>query len=324
MHFAPYRLWERPSVVAFQDRRSERLIAVLGGLERGAHLLLHCSGTTDACLRSFRRLGRVQAAFPHVTFHLIANTDAELQGFRALGLPAAYGPVSLFVDEHTFRPEAVDKTHDAVYIARFTPSDRQHFKRHLLAAHIPSLSFITFALSQNHGSLPETGPFSSAFWATYPELRHAMVNDRPLSAPEVARGLNHARVHLALSAAEGCMLCFTEGLLCGVPGVSTPCRSARTEFFDARFVSVVRDDARAVADAVRDLAARGLDPQLTREYALARQRYMRERYVQYIATVVGEPHDRIFSHVFTADGGAHRLAYDASSAIVSDASVQQR
>jgi hypothetical protein len=307
MKFLPYRLWDDPPIVAFQDRREDRLLPVLRELAPGTHLLFHCSGTTAACHWCFERLSRIRARFSHVTFHLLANTDAELGTFSRLGLPCGYGPVSLYVDEATFRPELVEKEYDAVYIARFTPGDRNHFKRHLLAASVPSLSVITFALAQNHEQLAPFGPFSTAFWATYPELGHAAVNDAMLNPDEVARGINRARVNLALSRAEGCMLCFTEGLLCGVPAVSTACDSARTEFFDPRFVAVVKDDAGAVAEGVREMAARHLDPTKVREFALERLRAMRLRYADYVATVAQTQTDEVCARLFNS--GAHRLAY---------------
>src|SRR6185436_12828299 len=112
-----------PLIISFRDRRKRYLDAVLKELEPGAHLFLHCSGTTLACGSSFRRLPEIRAAFPHVTLHLLANTDNELETFGKFGLPQAYGPVSLYVDESTFRPEPVEKIYDAVYVARFTPGD---------------------------------------------------------------------------------------------------------------------------------------------------------------------------------------------------------
>lgn len=308
MKFLPYRLWDDPPIVAFQDRREDRLIPVLRELPPGTHFLFHCSGTTAACRWCFERLSSVRAQFPHVTFHLLANSDAELETFRPLGLPCGYGPVSLFVDETTFRPEPTEKLYDAVYVARFTPGDRDHFKRHLLAAKVASLSVVTFALSRNHERLAPFGPFSTAFWDTYPELRHAAVNDRMLSAEDVARSINQARVNLALSKAEGCMLCFTEGLLCGVSAVSTACDSARTEFFDARFVAVVADDAKAVAAGVRDTAARAIDANKVRDFALERQRAMRERYAGYMAALAGTTENDVYSRLFESVGGVHRLA----------------
>jgi hypothetical protein len=119
-----------------------------------------------------------------------------------------------------------------------------------------------------------------------------------VSDEEVAHSINQAHVNLALSKAEGCMLCFTEGLLCGVPAVSTACDSARTEFFDARFVAVVADDASAVAEGVHEVAARTLDPAPVRDSALARLKVMRDRYAEYVAGVAGAAAKDVHAHLF--------------------------
>jgi hypothetical protein len=306
MRFVPYRLWDDPPIVAFQERKRLPLYALLRELEPGTHLLFHCSGQTHACAQFFRRLAAFMRRYPRITLHLMANTDAEARAFAGLGVSVGYGPVSLYIDETVFRPEPVQKVFDAVYIARFTPGDRGHFKRHLLAARIRSLSIITNALSRASESLPDGG-FVKAFRETYPELRHAAVNDRFVPAEDVAHRLNLARVNLGLSPAEGCMLGFTEGLLCGLPGVSTECRSARTEFFDPRYVSVVADDANAVAQGVRELIARDLDPALVRKSALTRQQQMRRRYAEHIAHIAETGVDDVYRHLFEQPGGIQRL-----------------
>ena len=311
MLFLPYRLWDSPPVVAYQERRADSLRAMLRTLEPGTHLLFHCSGPTRGGLRFFSEFRHAIRAYPGVTLHLIANTDVELAAFRTLGLPVAYGPVSAYVNEVVFQPEPVEKRFDAIYVAHFTPSDRAHVKRHQLAASVTSLAIVTNALQGKLRVMKAlSGPeMRRAFYETYPELQHAEVNDHYLPPKEVAHALSLARVNLALSAAEGCMLAFTEGLLCGVPAVSTVCRSARTEFFDPRFVSVVEDQPRAIADAVRVLAARSLDSGAIREFALARQLTMRLRYVEYIAELVKAPARDVFTHLFDAPDGIHRLSY---------------
>ena len=128
-----------------------------------------------------------------------------------------------------------------------------------------------------------------------------------LTPEEVARGINQARVHLALSAAEACMLCFTEGLLCGVPAISTACESARTEFFDARFVSVVRDEPRAVSDSIRDMVTREVHTSVVRAFALGRLRSIRVRYATYVAKIAGTRVEEVHSYLVDASGGAQRL-----------------
>jgi glycosyltransferase involved in cell wall biosynthesis len=277
--------------------------------------LFHCSGPTWGFVRFLKLLRRLLKGYPRTYVHLIANTDEELRCFRRTGFAAGYGPVSLYVDGGIFTPEASEKCFDAVYVAHFTPGDRGHFKRHHLAAGVPSLSIITNALSRVKRSMPEVQgeAMRGAFYETYPELRHAEVNDHYLSPVELARGVSRARVNLALSAAEGCMLGFTEGLLCGVPGVSTPCESARTEFFDPRFVRVVNPDANAVAEGVREMVARNLDPAEVRTFALERQQNMRVRYSKYVAGIAKVQAEAVYAHLFEQAGGIRRLAYAPST-----------
>jgi glycosyltransferase involved in cell wall biosynthesis len=223
--------------------------------------------------------------------------------------------VSLYVDDTVFAPRTVDKCFDAIYVAHFTPGDRNHFKRHLLAASLPSLSIVTNALSNVKRSMPELdGPARRrAFYETYPELRHAEVNDEYVTHVDLPRRFSQARVNLALSAAEGCMLGFTEGLLCGLPGVSTRCDSARTEFFHPGFVRVVDTDADAVAEGVREMIAREIDPEEVRRFTLERQRNMRIRYAKYIAGLTRVRPDVVYRHLFESTGGIHRLAYAPGS-----------
>lgn len=44
---------------------------------------------------------------------------------------------------------------------------------------------------------------------------------------------------------------------------------------------------------------------------------MRERYVEYLASITGAAFGCVYSHVFASAGGAHRLAYDASGVLPS-------
>jgi hypothetical protein len=92
-------------------------------------------------------------------------------------------------------------------------------------------------------------------------------------------------------------------------GVSTACESARTEFFDPQFVTLVADDPHAVAAGVCELAAPRLNPEKVRAFAFERLRAMRQRYAEYIAGIAGTRVEEAHSHLF--DGSLHRLAYSA-------------
>lgn len=307
MRFYPYQLWQDPPIVATQIVRRPELEALLRELPRGAHLLYHCPNRD--CFPFFCGAHAFARRFSGITLHFIANTDAELARYRTLGAPAAYGPVSLYSDETSFKPQPVAKEFDAIYVAGFVVGMRNDVKRHLLAAELGSLCVVTVPLTPRRMMLRLEGmALSRAYHETYPELRHATLNDHYLSESEVAEAFSRARVNLALSAAEGCMLAFSEGLLCGVPGVSTECRSARSEFFDDRYVTVVKPDASLVARAVEELAARELDPEEVRSFALGRLRAMRARYAEYIAGIAATSTERVYAHLFEVAGGIQRLA----------------
>jgi hypothetical protein len=302
MLFEPYLLWTDPCDIACQRDDPRSLELLLAAAPRGAHILFHCPGHDGR--QFFAHVEQVQRSRPEVQFHLMANTRLELDEYRAaFSLPAGYAPASLFVNERCF--DLLPGQHpdtDAVYVARFEPGVRQHCKRLLLASQVPSLRVVTFCLGRRHG-------FRRLFQATFPELCHASVNNEMLLDSHVARELNRSRVQLALSRQEGCMLAFTEGLLCGVPAVSTRCRSARTEFFNADDVLICEDDASSVARAVVEMLARAPERAAVRARALARLAVMREEYVAYIRALTGASASALMAHLFGHAAGSSRLSY---------------
>lgn len=302
MLFEPYLLWADPCVIAYQRDDARCLELLLARAPKGASILLHCPGHDGR--RFFAHVAALQRSHPSKRFHLMANTRLELREYEdAFSLPARYGPVSLFTDERVFdvRPERAKDT-TAIYVARFHPGVREHAKRLLLASEVRSLRVVTCCLGRRHG-------FREAFYATYPELRHASVNDTLLLPPFVAGEMQRARVQLALSRREGCMLAFSEALLCGVPGVSTRCRSARTEFFNDLDVALCEDDARDVARAVSQMSERSTDGTAVRARALNRLHAMRQEYVDYLATLTGAPEGALMEHLFGHPDGALRLSF---------------
>jgi hypothetical protein len=298
MKFEPYWLWHDPVVVAYQEpSRARELIATL---PPGAHLLFHCP--TSDCLRFFIELAALQAVHPTLRFHAIANGHDELLRYRSYApMPSAYGPVALYIDERRFwLIEDGERAVDAIYVAHFEPGNRQHFKRHALAQGVQRLHVVTYP----H---PYRAPFRAEFYATYPELAHAEVNDHYVAPEELTRAFSRASVNLALSAAEGCMLAFTEGLLCGVPGVSTPCRSARSQFFSPDSVLLVDANVAAVRAGVQAMKERRVDRAALRSFALGEIERMRAAYTVYIARIVERAPDVIDQHLFRQTDGVHRL-----------------
>lgn len=302
MLFQPYTLWPDPCVIAYQRDDARYLELLLAQAPEGASILCHCPCHDGRPF--FAHVANLQDAYRHVRIHLMANTRLELREYQeAFSLPASYGPVALFTNERVFdvAPNRA-KDHAAIYVARFQPGVRGHVKRLPLAAKVDSLRVVTFSLGRRHG-------FREPFYATFPELRHAEVNNEMLLPLQVASAMQSAHVQLALSRQEGCMLAFTEALLCGVPGVSTPCRSARTEFFNEMDVLVCDDEPSAVAQAVSTMSARKLDPATVRARALERLREMRREYVAYLRTLTGVAEDVLMEHLFGHSGGAQHLSF---------------
>jgi glycosyltransferase involved in cell wall biosynthesis len=300
MLFEPYVLWPDPCVIAYQRDDLRCLELLVASAPAGAHVLYHCPNHDGRTF--FRHLAEMHRS--KVRFHLMANTELELAEYReAFDLPASYGPVSSFTNERTFdlAPGVAPDT-DAVYVARFQPGARDHVKRLPLARQVQSLSVVTFCLGRRAG-------FREPFRRTFPELAHARVNNEFMAPAAVAQEIRRARVQLALSAREGCMLAFTEGLLCGVPAVSTRCRSARTEFFNPDDVLVCDDDAESVARAVSEMAERAAAPSSVRSRALVRLAAMRAEYVATIAALTGVPSSMLHEHIFETPGGPERLSF---------------
>lgn len=96
---------------------------------------------------------------------------------------------------------------------------------------------------------------------------------------EVSREYNRARVGLCLSALEGGNYSTTEYMLCGLPVVSTRSDGGREHFLDPEVSRIVEDDARAVAQAVAELIARRIPPQVVRLRALVKLREIREDFI---------------------------------------------
>jgi glycosyltransferase involved in cell wall biosynthesis len=302
MLFEPYRLWDDPPVIAYQRDDIGAWETLLSQLHGEAHLFAHCPGRDGRVF--FRTLEQLQKRHPWARLHLMANSRAELDQYRsAFNLPSSYGPTSLFVDERTFdiRRQGTPMA-DAIYVARFEPWLRQTAKRIPLAHKVQSLKIVTFCLNRKHD-------LRRPFRQTFPELSHAWVNDHFLVPHRIAAELNGANVQLALSAAEGCMLAFTEGLFCGTPAVTTPCQSARMEFFDDQHVIICDPDPDSVARAVSEMIQNQLQRQQVRDRALQTVRRMRAEYVSYMSELIGVSSERILSHVFERSQGSQCLSF---------------
>ena len=201
---------------------------------------------------------------------ILANESEEIESFEAVGLRAILCNHNAMISEQIFKPIESPKEFEAIYDAALTP-----FKRHELARDVESLALISYVKSTDSMEVAKAArdqvpqgvllnePFLGATGSFEPEL--------------VNEALNRARVGLCLSAEEGAMYASNQYLLAGLPVVTTRNTGGRDEFFDPDHVLWVDDDAKAVADGVRELAAASHDPFTIRDRTLELMRPHRER-----------------------------------------------
>jgi len=265
LHARDYAFW--PGAPAYRLLRALR--------HRRVDILLTTSwnhatrGLSESLVRLQRRLRR--NGDHRVTF-FAANT-AEQEFFRDSGLPTLHVNNAAFVDERIFRPLPDRQVRfDAVYDARLSP-----FKRHPLAAEVPSLALITYLY------LGQVDPGYRAAVAPLLARAHVFNGDplsdayRTLRPVEVNQALNQCAVGLALSKVEGSMLASIQYLLAGLPVVSTASRGGRDDFYHPDYTRIVDATPRGVADAVSELKYCKLGPDEIRARTLARVWEHRER-----------------------------------------------
>jgi hypothetical protein len=224
----------------------------------------------------------------HRTIQCIVSPESEALCAKR-GVETLMLHPNAFVDENLFRPlEGITKEFDTVYDAQIVP-----YKRHDLATQIENLCLVAYIISSTHNRdyvemihrlLPD------ATWANDPRLS----GHRKLTLEEVNVFLNRSRTGLCLSGVEGGMFASIQYLLAGLPVVSTPSKGGRDAFFDPVFTRIVEPNAKAVADGVREMAAKGLDPHPIREATLRRVREYRARFravAETFAKECGRPFD---------------------------------
>ncbi len=315
MRYLPYRLYEQPQVIAVQvDGEPEfslTKIRVLAYAVPNAHILIHFAWYN--MVPFVEELADKLDTMPSgVKFHLMANTLEDQEKFIAFGFNVAHVPASVYINETLFQPiDDIEKKYDAVYIAQFCPDQREHFKRHYLASEIQRLKIVTYPgllmVEGNGNPRLACASFVEPFLSLYPELSHASINRSRIQPWEVAEALNQSYVHLALSEVEGCMYAFTEGLLCGIPAISTPCFGGRELYFHPDYVKVVEPDAQTISAAVNELKHESFDPYAIREFALGELYKYRQRYIEYIQSLTGATYESLYTSIFKAQAGTGSL-----------------
>lgn len=207
----------------------------------------------------------IQAQCDRLKITILANSENEVRVLSGLGLHAVFCNQNAFVDEKRYPILHVPKRFDALYIARITP-----FKRHALAAQIPSLHLIgEFAWVESEK------PYASDI--LHNRLKHAKWTGH-VNATSIPAEIATARCGLCLSAAEGAMFVSIEYLLCGIPVVNTKNIGGRDVLFPDFAVKTVPDTPEAVAAAVREFAERAPAPEEIRAAALEKMERHRQTF----------------------------------------------
>ncbi len=243
--------------------------------------------------------------FPRHRLVFLCNEEFQRAALQAAGVSALFCNHNAFCNENILHPDpAVPKKFDAVYNASMSP-----YKRHALAANIPTLALITYrnpAMLDPAYEQTVRAALPHAFWAN--DARDGAT----LNRSEVVHILNQSRVGLCLSAIEGAMFSSMEYLLCGLPVVSTPSQGGRDVFWDDRFVIVCAPDPASVARAVEELKQRRLDPAFVRSVTLERVAAHRQRLRDFL-----RPEVPSIEIPWTPDGFPHRYLPEVARELLS-------
>jgi len=225
------------------------------------------------------------ARYPQLTAVAICPTPEEKSALERESVSVVRCSESALVREDLFTIDPARRPRfDAIYDAKWSD-----YKRHHLAGGIHSLALIAPPPWR-----PEEDCTIDYFRTAHAALQHATWLSQPwgsarsrwLTYQKINAALNEARVGLCLSRIEGVMAASIQYLLAGLPVVTTRNIGGRDEFFDPAFVRWVEDDPRAVADAVDELVALDLDPQVIREATLQKVAQHRERLQRWVRNVI--------------------------------------
>jgi glycosyltransferase involved in cell wall biosynthesis len=234
----------------------------------------------------------LQQIAPHVKPIFLANCPNEQALLVAHGLEAVFCHQNAFLDEKRYKViSGIEKHYDAIYVARITP-----FKRHELAAAIPSLRLIGtwHDFEQDHydrimNMLPQ------ADWKY--KVRSRLIT----------REINAARTGLCLSEEEGAMFVSAEYLLCGIPIVNTHNLGGRDEMFTHPYALTVEASAEAVAEGVKRQIAENFDPRDIRNAIIEKMKYHRQIFIELVQSIYDQENiERDFSQEWN-DVYIHKL-----------------
>jgi glycosyltransferase involved in cell wall biosynthesis len=206
---------------------------------------------------------------PHAELIFLCNSEHETQMIASAGLRAEFCHQNAFLDETRYRIYPGTPKYDAIYIARITP-----FKRHHLAAKIPSLRLI--------------GDHSAAeaeyFERVMGQLSHASWK-RKVFSRFVSKAICEARSGLCLSAEEGAMFVSAEYLLSGRPLVSTANTGGRDALFGSDYTYRAEDTPESVLAGVEAMKRCLVSPAEIRARTIEKCRPHRERMIDILQDI---------------------------------------
>jgi len=215
---------------------------------------------------------------PAAELIFLCNSEHETQLISAVGLRGEFCHQNAFLDETRYRIYPGTPKYDAIYLARVTP-----FKRHQLAARIPSLRLI------GDHSAAEAEYFAQVMR----QLSHASWK-RKVFSRFVSRAICEARCGLCLSAEEGAMFVSAEYLLSGRPLVSTANLGGRDALFGPDYTYRAEDTPESVLAGVDAMKQCPVSPDEIRARTIDRFRPHREKMIdilQGICDRAGVEHD---------------------------------
>lgn len=220
---------------------------------------------------------KVQRLYPEHRVVFLCNTTSMRDRFQDKGMPGLFCSQNGLLDEKLFSIlPGVPKAFDAVYNAQM-----EKVKRLELAAGIEKLALITYRLQSQPSYYEEMKKtLDHATWLNFDSGEYMWISPQDMS-----KHLNRARVGVILSKLEGANYAVMEYMLSGLPVVSTESQGGRSVFFDDDYVKIVEDTPAAVADGVREMIFRNVDPYSIRERTIRKMLKHREIFMNLLQQI---------------------------------------
>jgi hypothetical protein len=237
-----------------------------------------------------------------VNYVVMANSSEEVWRCRVLGIPALLIPQGQFINEQVFK--LVDRNRDCQYNA-FYAAQAVAFKRLHLAEYVKQLYVLTYACPKN-----SLGEYNLSQFE--PKIEHADWNKHYIfEIQEIINLMHQSHCILALSKVEGAMWASLEGLMCGIPVVSTRSQGGRARYFTAENSRIVPSNSKAIARAVEYYKSHTPEPEKVRASALKRIFFDRKNTAKYFASKVLKNQEwsvsQVESYLFYSKNGIGRF-----------------